>query len=155
MADWILHLSTIFPEIRLRPQLEIRSIDALPADMSLAAAALLKGLFYDPAAQAEVMKLFRTDEIQASYEQAPRLGLKTRHNNRTLQEIAIDAIAIAREGLKRQKAKNNCGMDETIYLDAVEEIATTGVTLAERLLRDWHGTPEEKLAALLRHSSLS
>jgi glutamate--cysteine ligase len=121
----------------------------------LAYGALLKGLFYDPTAQTEAMKLFRTDELGASYKQAPRHGLKTPHNNRTLQEIAIDTIALAREGLQRQKAKNNCGMDETIYLDAVAEIATSGVTLAERLLHDWHGTPEEKLATLLRHTSLS
>jgi len=155
LADWSLHLSTLFPEIRLRPQLEIRSIDSLPSNMSLAAAALLKGLFYDTAAQHEAMTLFDVAALPLSYAQAPQLGLKTRHGRYSLQEIAIELVTLAREGLRRQKARNNCGLDETIYLDAVEEIATTGVTLAERLLRDWHGTPEEKLAALLRHCALN
>ena len=155
LDDWALHLSTLFPEIRLRPQLEIRSIDALPSNMSLAAAALLKGLFYDADAQREAMKLFDVAALPLSYTQAPQLGLKTRHGRYSLQEIAVELVTLARAGLRRQKARNNCGLDETIYLDAVEEIATSGVTLAERLLQDWHGTAGEKLAALLRHCALS
>ena len=153
--DWVLHLSTIFPEIRLRPHLEIRSLDSLPANMSLAAAALLKGLFYDATAQTDAMKLFRAEDLPLSYAQAPKLGLKTGHNNRTLQEIAVELIALAREGLQRQKVQNNCGMDETIYLDTVEEIATSGITLAERLLQDWNGSQADKLAALYRHCALT
>ena len=155
MDDWILHLSTIFPEIRLHPQLEIRSIDALPREMSLAAAALLKGLFYDPAAQHDAMRLFRSEDLPASYKPAPAKGLKTRHNSHTLQDLAREALTLAREGLQRQKISNNCGMDETIYLDVLEEIAEDGVTLAERLLRDWKGSHKEKLDALLRHCSLT
>ncbi len=155
MEDWVLHLSTIFPEIRLRPQLEIRSLDSLPSDMSLAAAALLKGLFYDPAAQADAMKLFKTADLQESYRQAPRIGLQAPHAGHTLQDIAKEALILAREGLQRQKARNNCGMDETIYLDVLEEIATSGTTLAERLLKDWNGSHADKLANLLRHCALS
>ncbi len=155
LDDWALHASTVFPEIRLRPQLEVRSIDSLPKEMSLAAAALLKGLFYDPAAERDAMRLLRVRESFEAYRQAPRLGLKTPYAGHTLREITREILVIAREGLQRQKVRNNCGLDETIYLEGLEEIVETGVTLAERLLRDWRGTRAEKLAALIRHCAFS
>ncbi|PLY03383.1 MAG: gamma-glutamylcysteine synthetase [Desulfuromonas sp.] len=155
MSDWILHLSTIFPEIRLRPQLEIRSIDSLPQNMSLAAAALLKGLFYDKNAQADAMQLFSPQELTETYRQSPKSGLATPHNGHTLQDIAIDLLVLAREGLQRQKVRNNCGMDETIYLDILDEMVASGKTLAERLLQDWHGSHANKLAALIRHCAMT
>lgn len=153
--DWILHTSTVFPEIRLRPQLEIRSIDALPQDTSLSAAALLKGLFYDSAAEEDAMSLLRLDALPEAYRVAPRLGLKTPYGRHTLQDICRDLITIAHEGLQRQKVRNNCGLDETIYLEGLREIAESGVTLAERLLRDWQGNDSNKLAALIRHCAFS
>lgn len=155
LDDWALHLSTIFPEIRLRPQIEIRSTDSLPQNMSLAAAALLKGLFYDQAAQDEAMQLFNLVDLPETYRQSWRLGLKTGHAGRTLGDIAIDLLTIARGGLQRQKKQNNCGMDETVYLDDLDEIAESGVTLAERLLNNWHGSRADKLAALLDHCAFS
>lgn len=155
LEDWALHLSTLFPEIRLRPQLEVRPVDSLPQDMSLSAAALLKGLFYDPDAQAETMKLFRLDELQETYRDSWRLGLQTPHAGHTLQDIAIEVVELARAGLARQKIRNNRGLDETVYLEGLSEIATSGTTLAERLLRDWKGTRSAKLAALIRHCAFS
>ncbi|PLX76952.1 MAG: gamma-glutamylcysteine synthetase [Desulfuromonas sp.] len=155
MADWELHLSTLFPEIRLRPQLEVRSADALPREFSFAAAALLKGLFYDPTAQSEAMRLFDVDQLQQSYRNAWQLGLKTAHAGRTLQEIGADILELAREGLQRQKASNDRGLDETIYLDVLEEVISSGTTLAERLLARWQGSRQEKLAALFDHCAIS
>lgn len=151
MDDWVLHLSTIFPEIRLRPQIEIRSTDSLPQEMSLAAAALLKGLFYDQAAQENATRLFSLPNLQETYRDSWRLGLKTSHGNHTLQDLAKELLVIAREGLQRQKVRNNCGTDESFYLEGLEEIAESGVTLAERLLKNWHGSRADKLAALLNH----
>jgi glutamate--cysteine ligase len=154
LADWDLHLSTLFPEVRLRPQIEIRSADALPPRMTLAVAALSKGLLYDAAARQEIWSLLADQDEEARNalcRQAPRLGLKTPAGKRTLRELALDALAIARGGLGRQQKRNRLGRDEAIYLDEIEEIAEEGVTLAERLLSRWKGSRQEKLAVLVKH----
>jgi glutamate--cysteine ligase len=70
---------------------------------------------------------------------------------RTLREVAVEVLALARAGLARQGARNGRGLDETIYLDGIEEIAESGVTLAERLLSRWHGSRDEKVALLVEH----
>lgn len=154
LADWDLHLSTLFPEARLRPQIEVRSADALPPRMTLAVAALSKGLLYDAAARDEIWSLLRDQDEEtrdAIYRQSWRLGLKTPLGKRTLRELALDALAIARGGLARQQKRNRQGKDESIYLDEIQEIAEEGVTLAERLLSRWKGSRKEKVAVLLEH----
>ena len=158
LADWDLHLSTLFPEARLRPHLEIRSADSLPPKMIMAVSALLKGIFYDETAQGDVWKLFsgQSDaERDALYRQSWRMGLRTPHDRRTLRETALDVIAVARDGLRRQDRRDSRGADETVFLDGVEEIAASGVTLAERLLGRWHGSRAEKVAILRDHCGFS
>lgn len=88
LGDWDLHLSTLFPEVRLRPQVEVRTADALPSSMSLSVAALLKGLFYDDVARKETEKLLRTQDLQTVYPLSWRLGLKTPCGSATLLEPA-------------------------------------------------------------------
>jgi glutamate--cysteine ligase len=153
LGDWDLHLSTLFPEVRLRPQVEVRSADSLPSGMSLSVAALLKGLFYDDIARMETVKALAGQDLQTVYPLSWRLGLKTPCGNKTLLEPARVILAIARDSLQRQgRTRNNC--DETIYLDGLDEIVESGVTLAERLLSRWHGSDQEKLQTLLSHSEI-
>jgi len=153
LGDWDLHLSTLFPEVRLRPQVEVRTADSLPSSMSLSVAALLKGLFYDDIARKETEKLLRTQDLQTVYPLSWRLGLKTPCGNATLLEPARELLKIAHDSLKRQgRTRNNC--DETIYLEGLDEIVETGVTLAERLLSRWHGSHQEKIETLLSHSEV-
>ncbi|MFA5516417.1 MAG: glutamate-cysteine ligase family protein [Desulfuromonadales bacterium] len=154
MEDWDLHLSTLFPEARLRPQIEVRCTDSLPPALSMGVAAMIKGIFYDGEALAATGALFaRLDmaELSELYRQSWRLGLRTPFAGRTLREAALDVLAHARQGLARQGRKNALGQDETIYLDALTEIADSGVTLAERLLQNWRGSRQEKVAALTTH----
>lgn len=154
LADWDLHLSTLFPEARLRPQIEVRSADALPPGMTLAVAALSKGLLYDAAAREEIWSLLGDQDEETRntlYRQSWRLGLKTPLGKRTLRELALDALAIARGGLERQQKRNRQGRDESIYLEGIKEIAEEGVTLAERLLSRWKGSRKEKMAVLMEH----
>lgn len=152
--DWDLHLSTIFPEARLRPQIEIRSADSLPPDLIPAVGALMKGLVYDKVAGQEFLELLHFDsdaDLKAVYRSSWKLGLKTPVKGRTLREVSLDAIAISRRGLKRQRKKDNHVLDESIYLDKIEEIAESGVTLAERILDRWKGSQEDKLKMLIEH----
>lgn len=154
MGDWDLHLSTLFPEVRLRPQVEVRCADSLPPGLALSVAALLKGVFYDADARRAVRALFPAQgarEREELYRRSWRLGLKTPCGRGTLGDIAVEVLAVAAESLKRQ-AKRNCrGIDETIYLEGLTEIAETATTLAERLLARWEGTRSEKVALLLDH----
>jgi glutamate--cysteine ligase len=122
--------------------------------MTLAVAALSKGLLYDAAALQEIWSLLADQDEEtrnALYRQAFRLGLKTPMGKRTLRELALDALAIARGGLERQQKRNRQGRDEGIYLDEIQEIAEEGVTLAEKLLSRWKGNRQEKLAVLVKH----
>ncbi len=154
LHDWALHLSTLFPESRLRPQLEIRSFDSLPPFLSLGFAALCKGLLYDQEATAGAWSLFKHLDRQGReklLQDSWRQGLKTPFRKGTLRDAAGEILELARSGLKRQGKLNIEDRDETIFLDSIAEIADSGVTLAERLLAEWRGSREDKAALLLRH----
>jgi len=154
LADWDLHLSTLFPEARLRPQIEVRPADSLPPRLTLSVAALLKGVLYDGEARSELWTLFRgqspTEHADLCH-RAWRQGLRAEFGRRTLREVALEVLAIARRGLQRQRRRNRRGLDETIFLEGITEVAESGVTLAERLLASWHGSRREKVGALLAH----
>lgn len=153
-GDWDLHLSTLFPEVRLRPQIELRSADSLPPALTLSVAALSKGLLYDAAARAEVHRLFQPYDsatLQQVYRQSWRFGLKTAVGRHTLRDLALQVLTLAREGLIRQQRERGSRFDETLFLDGLDEIAESGVTLAERLLGRWHGSRQQRLDALKEH----
>jgi glutamate--cysteine ligase len=154
MADWDLHLSTLFPEVRLRPQIELRSADSLPPGLTLSFAALAKGLLYNTEARRAVRSLFcdlTPEHLLSIYRQSWRLGLKTPVGRHTLRDLAVEALAIAREGLERQNEASGGEHDETLFLDGIADIAESGVTLAERLLASWHGSRAAKLLVLRKH----
>ncbi len=154
LGDWDLHLSTLFPEVRLRPQIETRSADSLPQDLTLGVGALVKGLLYDAGAREEVWELVggsSVEELERICQESWRLALRTPVGGRTLREIALDALGIAQRGLKRQRERRKTGLDEAVFLEGLWEIAESGVTLAERLLSRWKGTREEKMRVLLDH----
>ncbi len=154
LADWDLHLSTLFPEVRLRPQIELRSADSLPPHLAMAVAALAKGLLYDAEARYQAGRLLDPGDDAGRmelYRNSWRLGLRTPCGNHTLREVACEVLILAREALLRQGPGRCTGMDESSFLDGMEEVAHSGVTLAERLLQDWKGSPEQRLAVLLAH----
>jgi glutamate--cysteine ligase len=154
LGDWDLHLSTLFPEVRLRPQIELRSADSLPPGLTLSVAALSKGLLYDDTARAEIHRLFQPYDsatFQQIYRQSWRFGLKTPVGRHTLRDMALQVLTLAREGLIRQQQERGSRFDETLFLDGLDEIAESGVTLAERLLGRWHGSPKQRLDALKDH----
>ncbi|NJC89159.1 MAG: gamma-glutamylcysteine synthetase [Desulfuromonas sp.] len=156
LGDWDLHLSTLFTELRLRPQIEVRSMDSLPPALSMAPAALLKGLLYDADASRDAWELCRPDSL-ATLDETLRAswrdGLRTPWRGGTLRDLARECLALAREGLRRQRLCAVC--DEGIFLGGAEEIAANGVTLAERLLADWRGDRSTRLDWLKRHCGFS
>jgi glutamate--cysteine ligase len=136
MSDWVNHLSTIFPEVRLKRYLEMRGADVGPRARICALSAFFVGLYYDPIAldaAFEVIKTWGAAERQKLREDVPRLALAATIAGRPLREIARDILAISRAGLVRRGRRDELGRDETIYLEPIERIIETGRTPAE----DW------------------
>jgi glutamate--cysteine ligase len=120
----------------------------------MAVAALAKGLMYDAEARRQVQRLLDPGddaERLAMYRGSWRLGLRTPCGGHTLRDVACELLPVARESLSRQGPLCRWGADEGIFLDGIEEVARSGVTLAERLLLDWKGSRQEQMATLLAH----
>ncbi len=142
MKDWVDHTSTIFPEVRLKQYLEMRGSDSGPWSRLCALPALWTGIFYDQAALAaawDLCKDWTAEDHNAVRAQVARLGLKAEVGGRSVRDIAVDMVAIAKEGLKRRARLSGGLVDETGYLGELEEIADSGLTPADRLLALYHG----------------
>jgi glutamate--cysteine ligase len=137
-GDWINHLTTIFPEARLKNYIEMRGADGGPWARICALPAFWVGLLYDQAsldAAWDVVKDWTDAERQALRDNVPRLGLQTPFRQGTLQDIGRRVVEISRAGLKARGKGDGAGStDETIFLDAVEEVVRTGKAPADILL---------------------
>jgi len=147
MSDWEDHLSTLFPEVRLKTFLEMRGADSGAWDSLCALPAFWVGLLYDEAtldAAWDMVKDWSAEERLALREAAPKSALKTPFRSGTMQDIAKDALALSRQGLKARARLNGHGESEGHFLDELDEIAATGITRAERLVErfngDWGGS---------------
>jgi glutamate--cysteine ligase len=142
ISDWANHLSTIFPEVRLKRYLEMRGADAGDRRMLTALPALFVGIFYhQPALDAawDLVKGWSAEERQQLRDDVPRLALKASIRGRSLQEIGREVLALARAGLKARHRIDSRGEDETHFLDRLDLIADSGVTHAEDMLARYHG----------------
>ncbi|HVY32907.1 MAG TPA: glutamate--cysteine ligase [Caulobacteraceae bacterium] len=142
LGDWSDHLTTLFPEVRLKQYLEMRGADSGPATRICALPALWAGILYDSVALDAAWNLCKdwTSEQRAQLRlDAARTGLKGDIGLRTVQGVARDMVAIAKSGLRRRAKLNANAVDETGFLTEIEEIADSGVTPAERLLALYHG----------------
>ena len=142
LKDWADHISTIFPEVRLKQYLEMRGADSGPWSRLCALPALWTGIFYDDAALNaawDLCKAWTPEQHNAVRGDVARLGLRAQVAGRSVQDVAKDMIAIAREGLKRRNRLSGGMVDETGYLGELEEIADSGLTPADRLLELYHG----------------
>ncbi|QTL01754.1 glutamate--cysteine ligase [Aquabacter sp. L1I39] len=149
LSDWINHLSTIFPEVRLKRFLEMRGADAGPWCTLCALPALWTGLLYDETSLDACLDLVRDwseEERQALRDDVPKLGLKAQIRGRTVHEIAGEVVALARDALTRRRRLDSQGRDETRFLAPVDEVLKNGRTPAEDLLTQyfgpWGGTVE-------------
>lgn len=141
ISDWANHLSTIFPEVRLKTYLEMRGADGGPRAHMTALPALFAGLFYDRAALDQARQLTKSWSAaarQSLREAVPALALDATIDGRSLREIGRDVLDIAAAGLKRRAFHNDRGQDERIYLAPLERIVSEGRTLAQRRLDAYH-----------------
>ena len=147
--DWADHLTTLFPDVRLKRFLEMRGADAGPFAELMALPAFWVGLLYDSASQAEASALiadWATGERQYLRDHVPRLGLNTPFRAGTVANIAQAAVAIAEKGLIRRAMVDRDGDDERKHLAQLAETAAEGRSPADRLLAeyadDWRGDIE-------------
>jgi glutamate--cysteine ligase len=136
--DWSDHLTTIFPEVRLKRYLEMRGADTGPWRSLCALPALWTGIFYDSDALDgawELVKSWPAEERQRLREAVPREALQAKIGGRSVQDVAKDMLGLSRKGLGRRKCIGCKGKTETRFLDELDEIAASGRTRADELLR--------------------
>jgi glutamate--cysteine ligase len=146
MSDWADHLTTIFPEVRLKQFLEMRGADGGSWRRICGMPALWVGIFYDQTsldAAWDMVKDWTAEERQVMRDAVPRLALKTPFRKTTVWELAHRMLEISAEGLKRRAAEDAAGMTEEGFLQPLQELAERGYTRAEELLQlyrtDWGG----------------
>ena len=152
-ADWALHLSTLFPEGRLKKFIEVRGCDCGSFEMIEALAPMMRGLLYDTTARDAATALtagLSFAERQQLANDVPRHGLAARAGKHTLGELAKQLVAIARDGLGRVAPHVKS------LLDPVERIAVTGRTQSDRIVEIWnqHAGDRAALVRALAHPGL-
>jgi len=142
LSDWANHISTIFPEVRLKRYLEMRGSDGVPWRMIAALPAFWVGILYDQAsldAAWDLAKHWTAAERQQLRDDVPRQGLKATIRHRSLLDLAKECLTVAHAGLGRRARLDREGRDETRYLESLDDIVSRGYTPAEELLRKFHG----------------
>jgi glutamate--cysteine ligase len=140
--DWSDHITTIFPEVRLKQYLEMRGSDSGPWRRLCALPAFWTGLLYEAGplnAAWDMVKNWTAAERQALRDAVPREGLKAMVRGRTIQDIAKDVLKLSRAGLEARNQQGCKGKTEASFLDVLDETASTGKTAAENLLDLYHG----------------
>ncbi|ESQ83799.1 glutamate--cysteine ligase [Asticcacaulis sp. AC466] len=151
MDDWADHLTTLFPEVRLKKYLEMRGADAGPWSRLCALPALWAGLLYDQTALEaawDLVKGWTSADHNTLRHMAAKTGLKGDIAGRPVKDWAMDMLDIAKDGLKRRNRLSGGMVDETGYLGELFEIADSGLTPADRLLEKYNGVWQGDLSKL-------
>ncbi len=142
LEDWGDHLTTLFPEVRLKKYIESRTADSQPPALMLALPALLKGILYNDDCLAGAWDLVKRWSFKERLElnhASHRAGLEARAGKTTLKDLSSELLNIASTGLQRQKALNEHGEDETIYLWRLMDQVRNGYSQASLTINNWKG----------------
>jgi glutamate--cysteine ligase len=142
MRDWSDHMTTAFPEVRLKKYLEMRGADGGPWNRLCALPAFWVGLLYDDAALDaawDLVKDFSMAERHALRDGVPKHALKLPFRGASVRELALEALKISAAGLQRRARVNRNGADESIFLTPLIDFAESNETPAERKLALFHG----------------
>jgi glutamate--cysteine ligase len=153
LKDWSDHLTTIFPEVRLKRYLEMRGCDAGPSHRLCALPALFLGLLYDDTnldACWDLVKDWTAAERQALRDAVPRQGLGATIRGRTIRDLAGEILKLSRSGLGRRAELGCHGRSEAHFLDVLDETVATGRTAAENLLALYETTWDGDVARVFR-----
>jgi glutamate--cysteine ligase len=155
-SDWWDHLSTAFPEVRLKSFLEMRGADGGPWNRICALPAFWVGLLYDQAALDaawELVEDWTMDEREALRNAVPKFALDAPiPGGHTLRDLAKDVLKISRQGLAARARLNTGGDNETGFLEPLDEIVASGKVPARRLLDLYHGEWGGDITRVYEHS---
>jgi glutamate--cysteine ligase len=141
MSDWADHLTTIFPEVRLKQFLEMRGADGGQWRRICGMPALWVGLLYDKVALDaawDMVKDWTAEERQALRDMVPKQALRAPFRNTNVLELARRMLEISAEGLRRRARLDAAGMSEDGFINPLREIVARGRTRAEELLHSFH-----------------
>ncbi|MEM7290658.1 MAG: glutamate-cysteine ligase family protein, partial [Pseudomonadota bacterium] len=142
MGDWGNHMSTLFPDVRLKRFLEMRGADGGPWQRICALPAFWVGLLYSECALSEAERITEnwTPQMVGELRDAvPKLGLKAEIEGKSLRDFAKEILEVARSGLTERGNENSDGLDETAFLAPLEDVIGSGKTPAEVMLDQFHG----------------
>ena len=151
--DWADHVTTAFPEVRLKKYLEMRGADSGPLPMLSALPALWVGLLYDQGALDaawDLVKGWSVADHDFLRRETPKTGLATKFKGRPLSDLGREVVEIAHAGLRARKRLDAQGRDETIYLAPLDRAVASGHALADELLEKWKGEWKGEFAPLFR-----
>jgi glutamate--cysteine ligase len=155
LADWNLHLTTLFPEVRLKGVIEVRGSDAVPPELICALPALWKGVLYDAQACEAAWKLVerwtprQREELLA---EVARRGLASAVAGRPMLEVAREFTAIAADGLRRIAERGDSESDERSFLDPLHEQLERGASPGEVVLEAWREEWRGDARRLIEHA---
>ncbi len=156
LDDWRLHLTTLFPEVRLKGYIEFRSADSQPPARVIALPALVKGLCHESVcldAAQDLVRQWGFDDCVALYREVTRGGMSVRMKGIPVVELAREVFAIAEEGLRRQAVPDEGGHDERIYLESLRELVSSGQSPASLTVQAWGAGTHRELERLLAKNS--
>lgn len=151
MKDWEDHLTTAFPEVRLKKFLEMRGADGGPWRRICALPALWVGIFYDQEvldAAWDMVKDWTTEEHQYLRDNVPKQGLCTQFRKQKVRDLALQMLELSRLGLEKRNIRGKCGKDESMFLEPLQIIADTATSPAERKLGKYHSVWDKDLSRL-------
>ena len=138
IGDWEDHLTTLFPEVRMKRFLEMRGADGGPWGRLCALPALWAGIMYDETAldaACDLIADWTAEDHAALRLEVPRLALGAEFRGRKLRELALEVLGISKGGLSRRANLDSKGRDESHFLEPLIDIAQSGTTPAEELLQ--------------------
>ena len=154
--DWADHVTTAFPEVRLKRYLEMRGADSGPWAALNALPALWVGLLYDQGALDAAWDLVK-DWTVADHDflraETPRTGLATKFHGRSLNDLAREVVGLAHAGLRARKCLDERGNDEAVHLFPLDRAVDRGLAPADELLAKWQGEWQGSFAPLFREYS--
>lgn len=153
-SDWEDHLTTLFPEVRIKAYLEVRGADCCDRELNCALPALWKGLLYHrPAAEAacELTAHWTPSEREQAIVAVARQGLEAEVAGQSILDLAHEMVDISRDGLIAQRALNAVGHDETGYLDPVYEVIENGRSPGKVAAELWDGSMRKDPKKLIGH----
>lgn len=155
LADFDLHLTTLFPDVRLKHVIEVRGADAVPPGLTCSLPALWKGLLYDASARAaarELVGFAGHDDRLAARRDVARRGLSAEYAGRSVLDLARELAEISRDGLRRIGHAGQTKPDECNFLEPVFAQLERGASPGQVVLECWEGEWQKSLDRLIEYA---